>query len=90
MNITKEPWEKLFNEQREVWEIWPASIGKGRICSVMNRVAKEEEQIADLIAASPVLLETLKALLSTPTDNVDHYLRAVKDAERAIKEAEGV
>jgi hypothetical protein len=62
------------------------------ICALgMDNILTEEDRgNAALIAAGPELLAALKALLNTPTDNADHWLRATKDAERAIKTTEAV
>lgn len=77
-------WESHKNEERGVYEVY-GQPGDGRICSIMN--GSNEKKHAKLIAAAPELLGALKALVVAPVDNVDHFLRAIKDAERVIAKA---
>lgn len=75
MAHTKRPWVTHFNQAKGVWEVWPVSMGTGRICTVMNRDPDDEESNAHLIAAAPDLLEACKQacvaydyiICSTPT-----------------------
>ena len=55
-----EKWEKHYNEQKGIYEIYPTKVCNPRVCAVMNQT--EEESIANLIAAAPDLLEALLQL----------------------------
>jgi len=53
-----EKWEKHYNEQKGIYEIYPTKACNPRVCAVMNQT--EEESIANLIAAAPDLLVVSK------------------------------
>ncbi len=86
------------------WEVLEHSSGGkldrfwiGRYCNVkgakriaiINGVKKEDRDNANLLAAAKDLYFACKALLSESPNNPDHWLRATKDAERAIEKADG-
>ena len=74
-----EKWEKHYNEQKGIYEIYPTKACNPRVCAVMNQT--EEESIANLIAAAPDLLAACKIGLSYVNAVITGVPRPIVDRE---------
>ena len=92
---TKGPWKTHLTRRQSI-EIWPEEKGSGRICTLMNRNAIEEDANAKLITAAPELLQNciwcinnFKDVLpvATKKESKRIYSSLIKNLEQAIKKA---
>ena len=84
-NHTKGKWHIHLTTKQSI-EIWTDDNGKGRICTLTNRKAIEEQANAKLIANAPELLDNLIRLVNRIEENElnDHFPSAFRRSKEII------